>query len=185
MQHLRVPIQHGPNHSHDGDANDVPSLGSDLEHQAAKILSLLAKFELSCRDLVSIAWEREYEGRDLIEQIQGLDQLIQTTISLMGPALAAQEHQLSSQSLSALGRYFDERVIREKSKNWELGYQWRDAEEDLLKLRLQLRSSVPVEDIAHPPWRPRTAMERSLEVRIVELEDRLRNPKGRGRSSSV
>ncbi|KAK0734067.1 hypothetical protein B0T26DRAFT_686936 [Lasiosphaeria miniovina] len=177
MQRLRVLALHGSNHR-PGDDHPL-SLGFDLERRASKILCLLAKLELSIRDIASIAWEVEYERRDLIEDIYGLDQLLKEAVSLMAPP------ELSSQAVTALGKYFDEALIKEKSKNWELEYQCRDLEEDLWKLQLQLRSSVPVEDITHPRWKPRTAMEKNLEDRIVELEDRLKHPKGRARSNSV
>lgn len=43
---------------------------------------------------------------------------------------------------------------------------------------------MPFEDIAHPPWNERAAMERAISD-IVELEDRPGNPKGRGRWCSI
>ena len=182
MHRLRMPIQRGNNSHHNTNTDEQPeelSLGPELEQRASKILALLKKLEQSIRDLMSVAWEQEYERRDMLEEMQGLNQLLQETIAMIGPP------ELSQEAASALAKYLDERVLVEKSRNWELGYQCRDLQEDLLKLQLQLRSSVPVKDIAHPPWKERTAMEKAMADRIVELEDRLRNPKGRGRSCSV
>lgn len=161
---------------------EPPSLGPDLERRATRILELLAKLEASVQDLMSLTWEQEYERRDMLEHIDDLNHLIKATVAIMKPAGS---EQLSTQSMAALGRYFDQRILIEKARNWELGYQCRDLQEDLWKLQLQLRSSIPVEDVTHPPLKPRTAMEKALTVRIVELEDKIRNPKGRGRSCSI
>lgn len=183
MPQIQHRSHNNTSHTHHNVTNHEPdlSLGPELEHRAARILELLSKLEMSIRDIMALAWEREYERRDLLEHINDLNHLMKATVELMTP----RDAELSPQDMAALGRYFDGRILVEKAKNWELGYQCRDLQEDLWKLQLQLRSSVPVEDITFPPLKPRTAAERALADRIVELEDKLRNPKGRARSSSI
>jgi len=182
MPQTRHGSHNNESHIRDNITNHEPdlSLGPELERRAAKILELLAKLEMPVQELVSLAWEGDYEQRDLLEHVNDLNHLIEATAALM----KARDSELP-QAMVALRRYFEERIVVEKAKSWELSYQCRDLQEDLWKLQLQLRSSVPVEDITHPPLKPRSAMERALADRIVELEDKLRNPKGRARSCSI
>src|SRR4051812_20186632 len=124
-RHQMPQIQDGTRNNGSHNNGDITqhepdlSLGRELEHRAAKILELLAKLEISIQDLMSIAWEHEYERRDLLEHINDLNQLIKATVALMRP----HESELSPQAVDALGRYFDEKILLEKAKNWELSYQ--------------------------------------------------------------
>lgn len=74
---------------------------------------------------------------------------------------------------------------RPAAGNWELRWRCRDLQEQVTRLAMQLRDSVSLGDVDRPPWKPKTALERSLEKKILELEEKIHNPKGRGRSSTI
>lgn len=146
----------------------------------------MGRLEEETKNLTAIAWEQEYERRDLVEDMQSLQQLLRDNLALR------KTEDLPWWLKSVLESETDEKIQRleitlraQRSRNWELTYYCRDLEEDLRKLEMQLQNSIPAADIEHPPWRPRTAMEEALAARIKELEAKIRNPKGRGRSNSV
>ena len=70
-------------------------------------------------------------------------------------------------------------------ENWELQWRCRDLREHVKWLEMQLRNDISPGDVNWTSLQPKTALERSLEKKILELEGKIHNPKGRGRSSSM
>ncbi|KAK0645818.1 hypothetical protein B0T16DRAFT_411993 [Cercophora newfieldiana] len=78
-----------------------------------------------------------------------------------------------------------EALAKQRSANWMLKYQWMDMGEEVWRLNVWLRNSVALCDLANPPRKPKTALERALEEKIAKLEAQIRNPAGRSRSKSM
>jgi len=78
-----------------------------------------------------------------------------------------------------------EELAKQRSSNWMLKYQCMDIGEEVWRLNVWLRNSTALCDLAHPPPKPKTALERALEEKIATLEARIRNPMGRPRSTTL
>jgi len=151
---------------------------------------LLSKLDQALVGLGSLAWELDYDRSDLVEDVQNLRQLLRETIA--GKSDFHDPHSRPRLLEDAMNVSLEERIAdlelslrMERSRNWELDYRCNDLAEEIGRLENQLRNTITVADSLRPPWQPRTAMERALEGRILDLQDQIRNPKGRGRSSSM
>jgi SMC interacting uncharacterized protein involved in chromosome segregation len=143
----------------------------DLDERADRIMGLLTKLEHAIEGLGAMVWEREEERSDMVEDILKLQQQLRDIMAEVG--------------LKERVLVLEASLRAERSKNWELEYQCRDLAEDVWRLEMQLRNSISTSDVEDPPWRPKTALERALESKVVDLEERIKNPKGRGRSRSM
>ncbi|KAK0665943.1 hypothetical protein QBC41DRAFT_399334 [Cercophora samala] len=157
---------------------------SNWDEAVPRMLQLLDRLEQANAYFGALVWEHDWEKRDLIEDIQSMRQMLRE-----GLAESSFYHSQVQRILDADTREIIsdlEAALRaERSKNWELSYYARDIEEDKWKLQVSLRDSVPAQDKRNPLSKAKTAMEHALEMEIVELRERLRNTKGRGRSKSV
>lgn len=159
---------------------------ADFDERMRRIYMLLHQLEQAIKRITSLAWEADYQRSDSLEEIQVLRQLLRDGIyfsdrddmpSALIEAVEASRDNVVTDLSAAL--------LAEKAKNWELSYQCKDMDEDIWELSSKLRNSIiPMGNVTHPRWRQKTAMEQALEDKVVELEGKLRNPKGRGRSAS-
>ncbi|KAK4186015.1 hypothetical protein QBC35DRAFT_502443 [Podospora australis] len=158
----------------------------DLNERAGRILALLSKLEQAASAITSLAWEREWERNDLLEDVQSLRQIIRETVARSSHnALPSGAKGVIEAGIQEKMQDLETALKMEKSKSWELEEQCKDMGEDIGMLERQLRNSIAVGDVKSPPVLPRTALEKALQDRILELEDRMRNPMSRGRSRSI
>ncbi|KAK5652114.1 hypothetical protein OQA88_10756 [Cercophora sp. LCS_1] len=158
-------------------------------------------------DAASEAWERQYECADLREEVSRMRSQLRDSIPLgdgaaqlhkprsawdvdCENAARAQDGKIADlrrkvRDLEAELAALFARLKGELAKNWQLTYRCDDMREEVWRLNMQMRNSVSVVDVDYPPWKPKSALERVLERKIVDLEDRIRHPKGRGRSNSM
>ncbi|KAK3934029.1 hypothetical protein QBC46DRAFT_90889 [Diplogelasinospora grovesii] len=187
----------------------------ELDDQANRIVALIVKIiELLSVDIrhllkddISRMWECEYRCTDLTEQVWKLKKQLRESIPLehwLNPppqirnALeAGQDRRIEElrdriveletkiRELEAKFQPMSEKLIRVMSHNWELGYKCKDLSGDLWRLKGQLRTSIALGDLAAPPLKPKTALERALEKKIDELEGRGKHPRRKARSKSI
>ncbi|KAL8387010.1 hypothetical protein RB595_010225 [Gaeumannomyces hyphopodioides] len=134
----------------------------------------------------SLAWEQDYRIRDLAEEVQRLRDALRDSIPVtdrVNPPLKPR---------TALEVVYERRVKAAERhvadllpENWELHWRCRDLLEHVEWLEMQLRNDVSPGDVDWSSLEPKTALERSLKKKILELEGKIHNPKGRGRSSSM
>lgn len=172
-----------------------------------EIILLLSLLISLLGEATSEAWEREYECADLREQVSRMRNQLRDSIPLgdgLTPLRKPQsaweiecENAARAQDAKILdmrGKVRDleaelaallARLREEMAKNWELTYRCDDMREEVWRLNVQLRNSISMVDAERPPWIPKTALERALEGKIIDLENRIRHPKGRGRSNTM
>ncbi|KLU86523.1 hypothetical protein MAPG_05535 [Magnaporthiopsis poae ATCC 64411] len=158
----------------------------ELDSRAERLLIHLWYLMALLKRDRSMMWEQDYRIRDLEEEVKRLKAALRDSIPLadrVDPPLKPR---------TALERFYERRVkVAERRvadllpENWELQWRCRDLQEQVKRLGMQLRDSVSFGDVDRPPWKPKTALERSLEKKILELEGKIHNPKGRGRSSTI
>ncbi|RYP74369.1 hypothetical protein DL771_003036 [Monosporascus sp. 5C6A] len=180
---------------------------AEINAKSNHILLLLSRLLELLSQESSKAWEREYHCIDLTEAASRMRDQLRDSIPLGDRAnpprkprsalevvyensARARDEDLRYlrqriRNLEAELKTLEKRLVEEMSKNWELDYRWRDMREEVWRLKLQLRSSISLVDAGHPPWKPKTGLERALEKKIVELEGRARHPKGRTRSNTT
>ncbi|KAL8354939.1 hypothetical protein RB601_000634 [Gaeumannomyces tritici] len=158
----------------------------ELDSRAERLLIHVWHLMVLLQHDRSLAWEQEYQIRDLAQEVQRLRSALRDSISVsdrVDPPLKPR---------TALEVVYEGRVKAAEShvadlltKNWELKWRCRDLREHIKWLEMQLREDVSPGDVNWPSLEPKTALESSLEKKILELEEKMHNPKGRGRSSSV
>ncbi|KAK3317795.1 hypothetical protein B0T19DRAFT_297774 [Cercophora scortea] len=186
---------------------DTPNHKDELEAQANEILGLLSLLLKTVDRDVSLDWARAHKFRDLREEMERLKRQLRDSISTSDwesppwksrSALeAAYEERISElkdmvESLETEARKMRERLEtmqgrldHEASKNWALGYQCRDLSGNIWRLEAQLRNSITLGDLENPPRKARTALERTLERRVHELEGMVPRPHGKPRSRTM
>lgn len=173
----------------------------ELELQVHHIRGLFFRLKELLQIESSRAWEREYECRDLVEEVWRLQEQLGNSIPhadfvnlprrpRTGLEVAhertIENMRRNTDDLRQIIFDLEKKCAELQSKNWELGYSCRDLANQVWRLEMKLRSSVSVGDMEHSPWKPRTALERELEDRIAELEAKIRNPEGsRSRSRTM
>ncbi|RYP18166.1 hypothetical protein DL765_004092 [Monosporascus sp. GIB2] len=174
----------------------------DLDEGAARIMILLQKLENTVDGIIALTWESDYDRRDLLEDIQSLQRILKDNaiLSELGdpPAWPRTETEVELEDPPPRPRTETEveleweihkletELRKRMSENWELKEQIKDLDEYIWNLEKHLRNDIPVGDIEHTPVRDlkrRTALEKALETKIMELEARIKNPKGRGTPS--
>ena len=165
----------------------------DLDARAERALLLVWRLTgLLARD-ASVAWERDCQIRDLTEEVQRHRHQLRDSIPLADrasppfkPRTALEAvYEMLLKVLESENKDLRRRLAEELSRNLELEWRCRDLREEVWRLNVQLRNSISLSDAERPPWRMKTALERALEDRIMELDGRIRNPLGRGRSNSM
>ncbi|KAK5658172.1 hypothetical protein OQA88_2145 [Cercophora sp. LCS_1] len=158
---------------------------NDWDAAIPRILDLIRQLEAANIDFGALVWEYEWDMRDMLEEIQGLRQLLRQGITESSLASSHVKKSLEAGPREIISDL--EAALRaERSKNWELSYYARDVEEDKWKLQMKLRDSIPAGGDRNPLSKAKTALEITLEAEIAELREAIRNPKGgRGRAKSV
>ncbi|KAK0665496.1 hypothetical protein QBC41DRAFT_327831 [Cercophora samala] len=84
--------------------------------------------------------------------------------------------QLNPQARLALERVSRLEIITKEnvSRKWELEYRCNDLEDEVRRLKAQLRDSIPLSDPKNPAMIPATALEVSLQNRNVELGNKIK-----------
>jgi len=170
-----------------------------LDPEKSEIESHIIEVEEALFRALSWDWERDHECQDLGEQVARLQaQLrqcgpfasnwLRDDGGLVQPALGVTyqrgeaEVQRTSSSLRIFGGNepppLEAKVEKLQSENWELQEKCADLDEQVRRLRRQLRNSVPVGRIAENALQPKTALEVALERRVGQLEQRVRELEG-------
>jgi hypothetical protein len=195
-EYIPVRTGHFPEEEEDG-----------IDAASDHIMSMVSRLIKLMGEVSSRAWEREYQFSDLSEEVGRLKDQLRDSVSLgdranpprrpmtalevaYKKAAQARQDDLRNlqqriQDLEAELEAQRKRLLEEIGKNWMLGYRCRDMGEEVWRLNVWLRNSISFGDVEHPPWKPKTALERALEDKISDLEGRIRNPKGRSRSNTL
>lgn len=160
--------------------------GGDLDSRAERLILLVWCLMALLNQEMSTAWEENYRIRDLTEEVQRLRDALRDTVSYADRADPPLKPRTALEAMNERRVKVAEGHVSDLlSENWELNWRCRDLQERVRRLETQLRNSVSLSDAQRPPWKPKTALERALEKRILELERQIHNPKGRERSSTV
>ncbi len=170
-------------HAH---GNHIIDEDQDLDSRAECLLLLVWRLMDLLNQDRSLAWEQSYRIRDLTEEVQRLKDALSDSIPLVDRANPPFKPRTALEVAYEWREKGLERHLAERLReNWELQYRCKDLQEHVWRLDMQLRDSVSLGDVERPPWKPKTALERALEKKILELDGRIRNPKGRGRSNTI
>ncbi|KXX76560.1 hypothetical protein MMYC01_206641 [Madurella mycetomatis] len=156
-------------------AEEVARLKDQLRDSVA--LCDLANPPKRPRSALKIAFKKAAQARQGgLENLQKQNKKLEAELE----ALRAELEPLRAEML----RLKDE-LAQQRSENLMLKYQAMDMGQEVWRLDVWLRNSIALCDLASPPPKPKTVLERALEEKISKLEARIRNPTGRSRSKSL
>jgi predicted RNase H-like nuclease (RuvC/YqgF family) len=158
--------------------------------EARNIAVLITRLRSVLLGVMSWDWEREYRCNDLAEKVWRLEEQLKDIMpygdwpdppSLPRTALDAADQQGIEAFTKEIfdlrqgKRELEAQIQALQSQNWELGYKCSDLGEQVDRLKMQLQSSVALDNVPHASTQPKTAMERALEKRVRKLEGMVRN----------
>ncbi|KAK0703667.1 hypothetical protein B0T26DRAFT_757185 [Lasiosphaeria miniovina] len=164
-------------------------VNGNLNAQARYVLDQVSALEGIISRSISKSWEQEYRCKDLADEISRLKRQLRDSVPL-GSRDGSSEAPVTALEASLGERiiYLETRLARvverlgdEISRNWELEYRCKDLNENVLRLKTELRDCVRQSDVASPRLNPRAALERSLEDRIM-LEGGVGQTRARSKS---